>query len=416
MGSASHPKASATPRLRRNIAPDFSRQAFCIQGLLCDITTLEGAAQTARACMRAGRRCNIITPNANFLRMARSDSEFRDALLANDLSLIDGTPLVWFARALGAPASERVCGSDLFETLMGHSGERFRAFFFGATDDIGRRLRQQLGKNSSGIQCAGTYAPGFGSVDSMSNPGIFERINAVHPDLLVVSVGARKGVLWLNRNERLLSAPVICNLGATVNFVARTVKRAPPLFRRHGLEWLWRIKEEPTLWTRYARDLATLTSVLIWQILPCIAATVLHRALTRQITPCQVRHHKRGTAEILEFYGVWTRHNLAPVRAALTEATRTTSDLVVDLDGVTLFDAAFLGQILLAYGYQRRMRLGFEIHASRAQIRRLLRLNGCAFLIPADQRTDRRRWSLHRPASPKAQNSEGAHPSRGAFP
>src|SRR5438128_5762986 len=122
-------------RARRRIAPDFSRPAFCVQGLVCDVLTLEQAVQRVMTSIKQGHRCNIVTPNANFLRMFRADPAFRDAVLASDLSLIDGMPLVWFARILGIAAPSRVCGSDLFDTLMRNTNVRIGAFFFGSTDD-----------------------------------------------------------------------------------------------------------------------------------------------------------------------------------------------------------------------------------------------------------------------------------------
>ena len=364
-------------------APDFSRRALCIQGLLCDAVTLAQAKQTVISSIRRGRRCNLVTPNTNFLRLMRQDADFRDAVLANDLSLIDGTPLVWLARMLGFAVPERVCGSDLCAALMADTDERFSAFFFGATEDIGRRVRNRLDDNPSGLQCAGLCSPGFGSVDSMSDRGIIETINRANPDLLIVSVGARKGLLWLNRNEHLLRVPIIGNLGATINFIAGSVRRAPAFFRRHGLEWLWRIKEEPALWTRYALDLAALVSVLVGQILPFVVERALHAPSPRQLREAHVQHCRRETTDVVELSGAWTKDNLVPLRAALTAATRRASDLIIDLNGVTFVDAAFMGQILLAYGHQRRAHRGFALRASGRHIERMLRLHGCAYLLMA---------------------------------
>jgi N-acetylglucosaminyldiphosphoundecaprenol N-acetyl-beta-D-mannosaminyltransferase len=362
------------------IEPDFSRQAFCIQGLLCDVVSIEQAKQKLVTCMREGRRCNLVTPNANFLRLIRSDPGFRDAALASDLSVIDGMPLVWLARALGVAVPDRVCGSDLCAALMADTTGPFRAFFFGATDEIGHHVRKRLDGAATGLQLAGVYAPGFGSIDGMSDPAVLDRINRAQPDLLVVSIGARKGVLWLTRNEHLVSTPLICNLGATINFIAGTVKRAPAAFRRYGLEWLWRMKEEPALWSRYALDLATLVSVLLTQVLPCVVQRALHRPSPGRLAAAQLRHHRSGTTEVLRFDGAWTSRNLAEVRAALTAATRTGRSLLIDLDRVTFADAAFMGQLLLAYGYQRRMQRGFAVRASGRRISNLLRRHGCGYL------------------------------------
>jgi N-acetylglucosaminyldiphosphoundecaprenol N-acetyl-beta-D-mannosaminyltransferase len=373
--------------VQSSIAPDFSRQALCIQGLLCDLVTLEEAKQRVLACIRESRRCNLVTPNASFLRMSRSDPEFRDAALASDLSVTDGMPLVWLARMLGTTVPDRVCGSDLGTALMAHPEEQFSAFFFGATTEIGQHLRKRLDERPCSLRCAGVLTPGFGSVDSMSQARIFDTINRANPDLLIVSIGAHKGVLWLNRNEHLLTMPIVCNLGATIHFMAGTVKRAPAFFRRHGLEWLWRIKEEPALCTRYARDLATLVFVLVAQVLPNLLQAAFRKPSAARLAQARLKHHQWGSTEILEFAGDWTKDNLAPVRAALTEATRRASDLVITLDGVTFVDAAFLGQILLAYGYQRRIHRGFRLKATRRQIRTLLRLHGCGYLLQGEEQS-----------------------------
>jgi N-acetylglucosaminyldiphosphoundecaprenol N-acetyl-beta-D-mannosaminyltransferase len=373
------------------IAADFSRQAFCIQGLLCDAVTIEEAKQYLMTCMREGRRCNLATPNANFLRLIRSDPSFRDALLASDLSVIDGMPLVWFARALGITVPGRVCGSDLCVALMAEQKEQFRTFFFGATEEIGQRVRQRLEATASGLRFAGACSPGFGTIGSMSDPGTFDNINRVHSDLLIVAIGARKGVVWLARNEHQISTPVICNLGATINFVAGTVKRAPAVLQRYGLEWLWRMKEEPALWSRYARDLATLGAVLTAQILPCIVFRALYAPRARLSAQGWLRHRRSGTTELLEFSGAWTNDNLAPVRAALSAATRKAEHLVIDLERVTFVDAAFLGQLLLAYGYQRRMQRSVVVRATSRRIRRMLRMHGCSYLAAAPQEPDRAR-------------------------
>jgi N-acetylglucosaminyldiphosphoundecaprenol N-acetyl-beta-D-mannosaminyltransferase len=415
--------STAFRRALKPVAPDFSRPAVCIQGLLCDVVTLDEARQVTMACINTSQRCSIVTPNADFLRLIRSDPEFRDAVLANDLSIIDGMPLVWLARALGVPARDRVCGSDLFDALMHQTSRRFSAFFFGATDEIGRRVRERLDDDRSGLRCAGVYAPGFGSIESMSIPSILESINKTAPDLLAVSVGARKGLLWLSRNEHLLTAPIICNLGATINFVAGNVRRAPARFQRYGLEWLWRIKEEPQLYVRYALDLATLLSVLIREILPCMIARALHQPSPTQLSAARLQHSHRASEDLLVFSGPWTKDNLAPLRAALTAATHNGSDIIVDLDGVTFVDAAFLGQILLAYGYQRRMHRGFVLCASNKRIKRMLQRHGCGFLLTIGREISAARpIRLHpRPAGPEVAHHfwkrmfNSAHTSRNNF-
>ncbi|MCD8512378.1 MAG: WecB/TagA/CpsF family glycosyltransferase, partial [Nitrincola sp.] len=98
------------------------------------------------------------------------------------------------------------------------------------------------------------HDPGRGDVASMSTPEIIEKINLSQADFLVVSLGAKKGQAWILHNLDKIQVPVVSHLGAVVNFVAGTVKRAPKVWQKLGLEWLWRIVEEPYLWKRYASD------------------------------------------------------------------------------------------------------------------------------------------------------------------
>jgi anti-anti-sigma regulatory factor len=99
-----------------------------------------------------------------------------------------------------------------------------------------------------------------------------------------------------------------------------------------------------------------------------------------------LQHYHGRRAEVLKFSGTWTEDNLAAARAGLTAATRRASNLVLDLDGVTFVDAAFLGQLLIAYGYQRRMQRGFSLRVSSRKTKGMMRLHGCGFLLSAEQK------------------------------
>ena len=109
---------------------------------------------------------------------------------------------------------------------------------------------------------------GFGSVAEMSASDCIDEINSSGADLLVAALGAKKGQMWLLRNHRTLRIPIRAHLGATLNFQAGTVRRAPSVVRKLGLEWLWRIKEEPHLWSRYGHDGIVLLRLALTRVLP----------------------------------------------------------------------------------------------------------------------------------------------------
>jgi len=96
----------------------------------------------------------------------------------------------------------------------------------------------------------GSMDPGFGTVESMSTDETLAEINRHNIDVIIVSLGAGKGQAWIEANRHKLNAPIISHLGAVINFFAGTVHRAPQWVQKQGLEWCWRILQEPSLWKR----------------------------------------------------------------------------------------------------------------------------------------------------------------------
>ena len=249
---------------------DFDRQVVCIAGLPFDAVDMAGAVARVRDAAACRERCFLSTPNLNFLIGCLSDAAFRDSVIHSDLSVADGMPLVWMARLLGIPIPERVAGSGIFEALWHEKpdGKPLSVFFFGGPDGVAEQACGVLNTGPSGLGCAGYECPGFGSIEQMSGEETIARINTSGADFLVVALGARKGQAWIEHNLDKIAAPLISHLGAVVNFVAGTVSRAPRWMQHTGLEWLWRIKEEPALWKRYWLDGKALILLLLTRVLP----------------------------------------------------------------------------------------------------------------------------------------------------
>lgn len=239
-------------------AREPARALFCLLGITLDAMTLDEAVHHVREAVAARRRLFVSTPNLNFLIASQRNPQMRDSVTASDLSLADGMPLIWLARLLGLPIRQRVSGSDLFERLYNEPlqsmASPMRVYFFGGPPGVAQRAHEALNASSSALVSVGFASPGFGSVEHMSDPQTIAAINASQPDFLLVALGAVKGQAWIQYNLDRLQVPVVSHLGAVVNFVAGTVRRSPGVLQRLGLEWLWRIKEEPTLWRRYWSD------------------------------------------------------------------------------------------------------------------------------------------------------------------
>ena len=204
------------------------------------------------------------------------------------------------------------------------------------------------------MKCVGFEFPGFGSVGQMSSDETIAKINASGADLLVVSLGAKKGQAWIGRNRGRISVPVISHLGAVVDFVAKRLRRAPVWTRRAGLEWLWRIKEDPALWSRYFFDGLVFLRLLITRVVPYAWFSIWRRPTPQELGSAAIESEDQGNEIIVRLRGAWTRDNLKPLRECFYALVHSTKDLQIDLTNVLYVDAAFLGLVGLLRGYQKQ--------------------------------------------------------------
>lgn len=330
---------------------DLSRNVHDIMGLPFDAIGIAAAAQKVRDAARDKTPLFISTPNLNFLIASQSNPLFRSSVIHSDLSLADGMPIVWLAKLLGVPITERVSGSSLFETLRTQAPPAgyapIKVFFFGGPDGVAQMACEQLNATSQGMRCVGFASPGFGSVEDMSTPALREQINASGADFVVVSLGASKGQAWIEHNRHHLRAPVISHLGAVVNFVAGKIDRAPVWAQRSGLEWAWRIKEEPHLWRRYWHDGLGLLRLLLLRAIPLAIQQRAQRPSAADIASATLTTEVTRDAARIQLTGPWVADNLPALRTALTDLQATPVPLVLDVSKVTYMDSACKGVLML---------------------------------------------------------------------
>ena len=360
------------------------REVHCVLGLPFDALDTATAVARVRDAIRERKPCFISTPNLNFLIGSRTDIGFRDSIITSDLSIPDGMPLIWVARLLGIPLRERVAGSGLFEQLKGDSSLPIRVYFFGGQPGVAERAARRLDEEGGGLVCVGYDSPGFGSIEEMSGDATIARINASAADLLVVALGAKKGNAWIERNRARLSVPAVTHLGAVINFVAGTVKRAPAWMQRSGLEWLWRIKEEPALWRRYFSDGVEFLKLLTTRVLPYAWLIRLERMRQSQARPALLVHQAENEV-FFRLQGAWWSGNIVRLRDRLSEAIASGKNIRLNLAEVSYVDSAFLGLMLLLYGLQKKQGRRLMCGAASAKVRRIFRYGCSEFLLNADE-------------------------------
>ena len=359
--------------------PDFSRDVYHVLGLPFDALDMTAATQRIRAAVELRRQCFFSTPNLSFVTAALTNPALRDSVVGSDMSIADGMPLLWAARLMGVPLPERVAGSSLFATLWHAHGAPIKVFFFGGAEGVAEAASQRLNADAAGLRCVGFDSPGFGTVAQMSSDECIGHINATEAEFIVVSIGVAKGQAWIEHNRERLHAPVLAYLGAVVNFVAGTVKRAPAWMQRAGLEWLWRISEEPPLWRRYASDGASFARLLATHVIPYAWNAHRNAPGASDIEGAAVEYRDAaglagvaGAAE-LHLRGAWTAANLGPLRQAFAEAASRPGGLRLDASRVTHMDSAAIALLCLLWAHFARGAHVLQVSAVAPGVERVIR-------------------------------------------
>jgi N-acetylglucosaminyldiphosphoundecaprenol N-acetyl-beta-D-mannosaminyltransferase len=162
-------------------------------------------------------------------------------------------PLVWLGRWKSGHKVKRVYGPDLMLALCQLSIELdYSHFFYGGSADIPDRLAQKLQSRFPGLRVAGVYSPPFRPLTTAENAHIVEQINEAAPDIIWVGLGTPKQDLWMAAHRPQLTAPVLIGVGAAFDFHTGRLPQAPQWMQNAGLEWLFRLWQEPRrLWYRY---------------------------------------------------------------------------------------------------------------------------------------------------------------------
>ena len=217
-----------------------------------DVTFAE--ALDAIAEMVGNRGGAVFTPNVDHVVLAEDDELFKRAYDEAELSVVDGTLLLWSSRLLGIPLAEKISGSDLALPLLTRAErEGWRVFLFGAAPGIADRAAAKLKECLPGLAIVGTDAP---NVDIKGPASVraeaIARIRALKPDLVLVALGSPKQEIWIHEAAAQLRPAVLVGVGATFDFIAGTLRRAPGWVSGTGFEWLYRLVLEPRrLWQRY---------------------------------------------------------------------------------------------------------------------------------------------------------------------
>jgi N-acetylglucosaminyldiphosphoundecaprenol N-acetyl-beta-D-mannosaminyltransferase len=309
----------------------------------------------------------VATANVDFLMHSMRDKSLQEILCSCDLVVPDGMPILWAAKMLGGSLKERVCGVDLVPRLAKLCVERrFSMFLLGATDAISARAAENLKQSFPGLRIAGRYSPPARPLGQMNHEEILKKIAQAKPDILLVAFGNPKQEKWIAMHRDRLDVPVCIGVGGSLDFIAGAVPRAPRWMRNSGLEWLYRVSQEPRrLVHRYFNDAIGLA---------------LHMPSQFFTTALQPRHKVRsgvfldhtGTTDVISVYGDFTGPMVKEFQSLTRDTVANGLNLVLNLAQTTYLGADALGSMIQISSAMRQSHRELWLAEMRPHLLRML--------------------------------------------
>jgi N-acetylglucosaminyldiphosphoundecaprenol N-acetyl-beta-D-mannosaminyltransferase len=214
-----------------------------VLGVRVDCVDMDAALHRIESFVDEGGRHLVATVNPEFVMRAADDREFARVLESAALCLADGSGVVWAARRQGCSLAGPVTGVDLIPPLAAHCAKRgFRLFLLGAAPGVADELARRLQAQNPGLHVAAH----FGSPDPSADQETLARLAAERPHVLLVAYGAPKQELWIDRmGDQLPGVAVAIGVGGAFDYLTGRVPRAPRWMRRVGMEWLFRLAQQP---------------------------------------------------------------------------------------------------------------------------------------------------------------------------
>lgn len=222
-----------------------------------DNLTMNEAVQKIEQLILSKKPSYVVTPNVDHIVKLETDKEFQEVYKEAALILTDGMPLIWISKLKKNPIKEKVSGSDLFPEVCKLAADKgYKVFLLGAAEGVAAKAAENLSEKYKNLNVVGTYSPSYGfekKEDEIQE--IIKMINEVKPDILAVGLGAPKQEKFLYNFRNQLNVPVSLAIGASIDFEAGNINRAPEWMQRSGLEWFYRLCKEPKrMFKRYLVD------------------------------------------------------------------------------------------------------------------------------------------------------------------
>lgn len=215
-----------------------------IYGINIHDTTLDESTQEVEKYLRGDKLRTICTPNTEIVMAAKNDSKLKSIINEADLIIPDGIGLIYASKIKKKPLKERVTGFDLSIRLLEIGNQNgYSIYLLGGKDGVAKAAGENIKRDYPNIVVVGTHN---GYFDSKEELKLIDEINSKKPDIIFVGLGFPKQDIWINENKDRIHGKVIIGHGGVMDILAGNVKRAPEIFQRLGLEWLYRLIQNPS--------------------------------------------------------------------------------------------------------------------------------------------------------------------------
>ncbi len=246
----------------------FGGDSIAVGKLRVDVLTLRDALAVVARLVDEKVGGSVFTPNVDHVMLCEEDARFREAYGRATLSLADGFPIVAVSKFMEHRLPEKISGSDFVGPLLAQCADRgHTVYFFGGNPGVAEKAAAKLLEKHPTLKVVGMSAPMVSPTMSDSElNAVLAPIEALRPDVILVCLGAPKQELFIDRVAERLRPAVLLGLGASLDFIAGTTKRAPAWMSENGLEWLYRLSQDRgRLWRRYLLRDARFPAVLFRQ-------------------------------------------------------------------------------------------------------------------------------------------------------
>lgn len=218
-----------------------------VLGIEFEHTTKTEIIHTLEKRIKDNKKTFIVTANPEIVMYAQRDSQYKNIVQSADYIIPDGIGIIMGAKLLKNPLPERIPGFDLMKDLLTIANkEQLRVFFLGARENVLNKAIDNVKHDYPGIQIAGCHHGFFNEED----PEVATMVQESNPDIVFVALGFPRQERWISKNAHLFQQGIFMGVGGSFDVLSGTVKRAPTLWRKLNIEWLYRLIKQPQRWKR----------------------------------------------------------------------------------------------------------------------------------------------------------------------